>query len=154
MKTLLRRLTIRQRLSACVAFIAILTLGLGGWSQLSHRSSLAALEHVLDEQQQTVMKLRGTPFKSYAERFLPPLIFAKQYLANAARNMRLFLANDFHMESGKKELIAAFYRSIVEGTPVPIPYRQILLTSRLMDSIFEQVAKSPSLANAKEGVPC
>jgi len=57
--------------------------------------------------------------KSYAERFLPPVIFAKEYLANAACNVRLLLASDFHMESGKKELIAALYRSIVGGSPVP-----------------------------------
>jgi hypothetical protein len=109
---------------------------------------------LLDEQQQTVVKLRGAAFKSYAERFLPPVIFAKQYLANAAHNVRLFLANDFHMESGKKALIAAFYRSIVEGTPPPIPYREILVTSRLMDSIFEQVGKAPSLAHSGESIPC
>jgi len=109
---------------------------------------------LLDEQQQTVVKLRGGAFKSYAERFLPPVIFASQYLANAARNVRLFLANDFHMESGKKELIAAFYRSIVEGTPAPIPSSQILLTARLMDSIFEQVGKSPSLAHSGESISC
>src|SRR5439155_5773791 len=86
---------------------------------------------VLDEQQQIVVKLRGASFKSYVERFVPPVIFARQYLANAAHNVRLFLANDFHMESGKKELTAAFYRSIVEGTPAPIPSREILLTARL-----------------------
>jgi predicted dehydrogenase len=109
---------------------------------------------LLDEQQQTVVKLRGAAFKSYAERFLPPVIFASQYLANAARNVRLFLANDFHMESGKKELIAAFYRSIVEGTQAPIPSSQILLTARLMDSIFEQVGKSSSLAHSGENITC
>jgi predicted dehydrogenase len=109
---------------------------------------------VLDEQQQTVVKLRGAAFKSYAERFVPPVIFAKQYLANAAQNVRLFLANDFHMESSKKELMAAFYRSIVEGTPAPIPYSEILLTSRLMDSIFEQVGKSSSPACCGEAAPC
>src|SRR3989442_1247747 len=80
---------------------------------------------LLDEQQQLVVKLRGASFKSYVERFVPPIIFAKQYIANAVQNVRLFLANDFHMEAGKKELIAAFYRSIVEGTPAPIPYREI-----------------------------
>jgi len=109
---------------------------------------------LLDELQQTVVKLRGAPFKSYAERFLPPVIFAKEYLANAARNVRQFLANEFHMESGKKELIAAFYRSIGEGDPTPIPYREILITSRLMDSIVEQVGKLPSLADSRERVPC
>jgi predicted dehydrogenase len=109
---------------------------------------------LLDEQQQTLVKLRGTAFKSYAERFLPPVIFGSQYLANAARNARLFLANDFHMDSGKKELIAAFYRSIVDGAPVPIPYDQILLTARLMDSIFEQVGKAPAPAHSEESTSC
>jgi predicted dehydrogenase len=109
---------------------------------------------VLDEQQQTVVKLRGASFKSYVERFVPPVILAREHLANAARNVRLFLANDFHMESGKKELIAAFYRSIVESTPAPIPPREILLTTRLMDSIFEQLGESSSRSCSKGGVPC
>jgi predicted dehydrogenase len=109
---------------------------------------------MLDEQQQTVVKLRGTPFKSYVERFVPPVIFARQHLANAAHNVRLFLASDFHMESGKKELMAAFYRSIVDGTRAPIPSREILLTARLMDAIFEQLGKSSSLAGSREGVRC
>jgi hypothetical protein len=43
-----------------------------------------------------------------------------------------------------KYLIEAFYRSIVEGTPVPIPYREILLTARIMDAIFEQLGASRS----------
>ena len=51
MKQLLRRLSIRHRLYACVAFIAVLTLGLAAWTQFSHRSSLAALEAVLDAEQ-------------------------------------------------------------------------------------------------------
>jgi hypothetical protein len=38
-----------------------------------------------------------------------------------------------------KYLIESFYRSILDGTPVPIPYREILLTARIMDSIFAQI---------------
>src|SRR5207249_10206727 len=34
---------------------------------------------MLDEQQQTLVKLRGQAFKSYVERFVPSLVFAKQY---------------------------------------------------------------------------
>ncbi|HXJ77670.1 MAG TPA: Gfo/Idh/MocA family oxidoreductase [Candidatus Methylomirabilis sp.] len=109
---------------------------------------------LLDELQQTVVRVRGAAFKSYAERFLPPAIFAKEYAANAVRNVRLFLANELHMESGKKELMASFYRSISEGGPLPISYREILVTARLMDSIFEQVGKAPSLARSEEKVPC
>ena len=54
--------------------------------------------------------------------------------------MRLFLARDFHPKSGMKYLIEQFYRSIVENGPPPIPYREILLTARIMDCIFEQLA--------------
>jgi predicted dehydrogenase len=108
---------------------------------------------VLDEHQQTVVRLRGTPFKSYAERFVPPVLTAQQYVANAARNARLFLANEFHMEAGKKSLIELFYRSITEGTPLPIAYGEILMTARVMDQIFEQGGRS--LAEPSEGrVPC
>jgi len=96
---------------------------------------------VLDETQQTLVKLRGTAFKSYVERFVPPIIFAREYIANAGRNARLFMRNQFHMEAGKKNLTEAFYRSIVEKTAVPIPYSQILLTARVMDAIFEQVGR-------------
>ncbi len=101
---------------------------------------------LLDEHQQLLVRLRGSSFKSYLERFVPAVIFAKQYMANALNNGRLFLANDFHMESGKKELIGAFYRSIVDGTSAPIPLREILLTARLMDSIFDQLRNSACLA--------
>jgi len=96
---------------------------------------------VLDETQQTVVKLRGAAFKSYVERFVPPLIFARQHMANSAHNIRLFLNNTFHMDEAKKNLFSAFYRSITEGEAVPISYREILLTATLMDSIFEQIAE-------------
>jgi len=99
---------------------------------------------VLDETQQTLVELRGTAFKSYVERFLPPVMFARQYIENAARNVGLFFRNDFHMDAGKKSLIEAFYRSIIDKTPVPIPYSQILLTARVMDAIFEQVGRVTS----------
>lgn len=94
---------------------------------------------LLDQDDETLIRLKGTRYKSYAEHFLSPVGVAKQYLGNTARNMRTFLANDFHMKSGMKYLIEAFYRSIGEGAPLPIPYREIILTARLMDEIFEQI---------------
>ena len=72
--------------------------------------------------------------------------FAKQHLRNLIGNFRLFLANDFHMDSGMKFLIESFYRSIREGTPAPIPYREILLSARIMDDIFEHLSFKPSQA--------
>ena len=94
---------------------------------------------ILDQDEETLIKLRGTRFKSYLECFIPPVITAQQHLGNLATNLTTFLARDFHMKSGMKYLIECFYRSIVEGTPVPIPYREILLTARIMDAIFAQL---------------
>jgi predicted dehydrogenase len=93
----------------------------------------------LDQDQETLIKLRGERFKSFAEMFVPPVTFAGQYLGNLKTNLGTFLGRDFHMKSGMKYLIESFYRSIVDGTPVPIPYREILLTARIMDSIFAQL---------------
>jgi predicted dehydrogenase len=95
---------------------------------------------LLDQDNETLIRLRGTRYKSYLEHFVSPLVLAKDYLGNTSYNVRSFLRRDFHMKSGMKYLIESFYRSIRENGPVPIPYAEILRTSRIMDSIFEQVA--------------
>jgi predicted dehydrogenase len=93
----------------------------------------------LDQNHEMVLGLRGAKFKSYADQFIPPVLFAKQCLSNVLGNIKLFLTNDFHMDAGMKVLIEAFYRSIREGGAVPIPYREIMLTARVMDAIFDQL---------------
>lgn len=107
---------------------------------------------VLDHDQETLIKLRGIRFASYAERFIPPVIIAKQHLGNLMISLRTFLANDFHLKSGMKYLIESFYRSIVEDAPVPIPYREILLTARIMDAIFVQLDQQLSRGQAEQDV--
>jgi hypothetical protein len=94
---------------------------------------------MLDHDQEILIKLGGTRFKSYLEKFVPPVIFAKQHLGNLRTNLKSFVARDFQMKSGMKYLIESFYRSILEGTPEPIPHREILLTARIMDVIFAQL---------------
>ncbi len=94
---------------------------------------------VLDQDRETLVELRGSSYKSYAEKFIPPVILAAQQLGNVATNLRKFLSNDFHMKSGMKYLIESFYRSISEHLAPPIPYAQIALTARLMDKIFSQL---------------
>jgi predicted dehydrogenase len=105
----------------------------------------------LDEDQQILVRLRGTPFKSYAERFIPPILGAGQYLGNFATNLALFLRCDFHMKAGMKFLFESFYRSIVDDLPPPIAYREILLTARIMDAIFDQVCPNKSTASSEDG---
>ena len=38
-----------------------------------------------------------------------------------------------------KELVERFYNSIRKGSRLPIPYREIILTARIMDEIFAQI---------------
>lgn len=94
---------------------------------------------ILDQDRETLIKLRGDAYKSYAEKFIPPINLAGQQFANVAFNLRKFLTNDFQMKSGMKCLIESFYRSIATGGPPPIPYREIMSTARIMDAIFDQV---------------
>jgi predicted dehydrogenase len=99
---------------------------------------------VVDHDLETVIKLRGTRYKSYVEKFVTPFVIAGGYVKNALTNARSFLFNDFHMKSGMKHLIESFYRSIVDNTPSPIPYREIILTARIMDAIFAQLSEAQS----------
>jgi predicted dehydrogenase len=94
---------------------------------------------VLDQNHESVLRLRGAKFKSYADTFIPPVQFAGQHLENLLENMKLFVRRDLQMDSGMKFLIESFYQCITRGSPAPIPYREILLTAKIMDAIFEQV---------------
>jgi hypothetical protein len=97
---------------------------------------------VADDDQQTVLKIRGAAHKSYLEQFLPPWNYARQYLGNSLGNMRKFLRADFHTNYGMKVLIQRFYESITANGPLPIPYPEILRTARIMDDIFSQLNSS------------
>ena len=94
---------------------------------------------IVDHHQQVLLKIRGPLYKSYLEKFIPQYDLATQYILNSIKNMNSFLKKDFHMKSGMKYLIESFYRSITDSTPPPISYREIILTSRIMDSIFSQI---------------
>jgi len=94
---------------------------------------------ILDQDHETLIKLSGAKLKSYVEQFVPPVTIARQYIGNFVTNVRLFLARDFHQKAGMKYLMECFYRSIAEGAPLPISYRELLLTARIMDAIFAQL---------------
>jgi predicted dehydrogenase len=101
---------------------------------------------VLDQDEETLVRLRGGRFTSYVEKFVPPVLTAREQVGNVVTNLQTFLARDFHMKSGMKYLIESFYRSVEDNTPVPIPYDQILRTTQIMDSIFAQLASQPGVS--------
>ena len=96
---------------------------------------------IVDDDNQILIKVGNNDYKSYLRYFVPPLDYAKQYITNFTRNTGKFLTGDFHLpnDAALKTLIESFYDSIASDAPLPLPYREILLTSRVMDDIFMQI---------------
>jgi predicted dehydrogenase len=96
---------------------------------------------IVDEDHQVVIRLREDGFKSYLRYFIPPFEFAAQYLGCFSHNALKFMKGDFHLpfDAGLKRLIETFYAALSTDAPLPLPYREILLTSRIMDDIFSQI---------------
>jgi len=99
---------------------------------------------IVDDDNQTVIKIRGNKYKSYVNHFIPPFTFAKQYISNGFYNISKFLKRDFHMGYGMQYLINAFYMSVSEEKALPISYKEIILTSKIMDEIFKQTKQRSS----------
>ncbi len=92
---------------------------------------------ILDQDHEILIKLRGEssramPTSSFLQSCLPSSTLRKSVRTTSSCSWQ----RDFHMDSGMKYLIESFYRSIREDAPVPIPYREILLTAQIMDAIF------------------
>jgi len=102
---------------------------------------------IVDDEHQTIIKIDNKEYKSYLRYFLPPFEYAKQYVENFGRNFKKFIMKDFHMpnDAALKMLIELFYLSLINGSPLPISYREILLTSKIMDDIFRQVERNQEL---------
>jgi predicted dehydrogenase len=99
---------------------------------------------IVDDDHQVLIKSGNNEYKSYLRYFIPPFQFAWQYLGNFSTNLRKFIKKDFHLpfDAGMKTLIESFYASISGNAPLPLPYREILLTTRIMDQIFDQIKES------------
>jgi predicted dehydrogenase len=86
----------------------------------------------------SLVRSKGRAHKSYLTYFIPPLQLAGEHLRNGARNLANFVRQRLHQDFGMKELIYRFYKSVRGHALVPIPYREIILTARIMDEIFAQ----------------
>ncbi|MDL1984833.1 MAG: Gfo/Idh/MocA family oxidoreductase [Deltaproteobacteria bacterium] len=93
---------------------------------------------IMDHEHQTVIEFTSN-YKYYLNHFIPPLIDAKQHLGNFINNIVKFMKREHYYEAGRKYLIECFYRSVADNTPVPIPYKQIVLTHKIIDDIFNQI---------------
>jgi predicted dehydrogenase len=103
---------------------------------------------VADYEHQTLIKVSSN-YKSYLNQFIPPFREARQFSANGRRNIRRFLKRELHAESGIHFLITSFYRAVTEDGPPPIPYKDVLLTSRVMEEVFRQLKTGRLCAQAE-----
>jgi predicted dehydrogenase len=120
-------------------------------SQISptlHQFRLYGPSHslIVDDDHQILIRIENKDYKSYLRYFIPPFGYAKQYLQNFRSNFVQFIKGDFHLpfDAGLKTLIESFYSSVLDNAPLPISYREILLTSKIMDDIFEQIQNQRS----------
>ncbi len=97
---------------------------------------------VADHTHQTLIRGLNKSYKIQLNSFVPPFLYAKQYLANGWGNIGGFVRRNFHIDAGRRVLLTSFYRSISEDRPVPISYHEILLTAKIMDSIFTQLERA------------
>ncbi len=106
---------------------------------------------LVDQSSGSVIRLHNGSHKSYLTFFVPPLKLAREHLANGLRNIFGFMRGELYQDSGMKELMARFYQAIGANGAPPIPYREIILTARIMDEIFRQITAA---SDAKEqGLP-
>jgi predicted dehydrogenase len=73
-------------------------------------------------------------------RLIPAFEMAKQYAQAGTRNAARFAKSEFHFFSGLNYLFRHYYKAILDGTPPPIPYKDILRVSKWMDDIFAQTS--------------
>lgn len=77
-------------------------------------------------------------------RLTPPFSRALEQIQVGKSNVRRFLQSDFHFFSGLNKLLRRFYGAIQQGTPVPIPYDNIIRVGKIMDEVFAQVEQGRS----------
>jgi predicted dehydrogenase len=87
----------------------------------------------------SLIRNENRSYKSYLTYFIPPLRNSREHLRNARINITNFFRRRLYQDLGMKELIERLYNSIRLSSPLPIPYREILLTARIMDEIFAQI---------------
>jgi predicted dehydrogenase len=98
----------------------------------------------------SLIRNESRSYKSYLTYFVPPLKSAREHLGNAGINITNFLRRRLYQDFGMKELIERFYNIISRGGPPPIPYREIILTARIMDEVFAQIYPSRERALASD----
>jgi predicted dehydrogenase len=108
---------------------------------------------VLDQNSSSLIRNVNRSYKSYLTFFIPPLLIASENVRNAGINIRNFIGRKLYQDYGVTELVRRFHTSIRDSQAPPIPYREILLTAKIMDEIFAQIYGGDYLKVKPEPVP-
>lgn len=103
---------------------------------------------LVDSMSGSLIRQVNGSYKSYLTYFVPPIKNACEYLRNAWVNGTDFLRRRLYQDFGMKELIERFYDSARNRSAPPIPYREIILTARIMDEVFAQVGLADEQSTA------
>ncbi len=98
----------------------------------------------LDYVARTIALDQAEKYPSAIGRLLPAFASSKEYFREGVRNVFRFARSDFQFFAGMQELFRRFYRSILEDTPPPIPYAEIIRIGAVMDEVISQVEKGGS----------
>jgi predicted dehydrogenase len=94
---------------------------------------------MLDFNARTIVLERDQKFPSALGRLFPPFLVTKDHLGQAMKNLGRFRRAQSHYFDGMRSLLTEFYGCIERDSAPPIPYREFLLVSSMMDRIFQQV---------------
>lgn len=87
----------------------------------------------------TVTLDQGPKLPGMVGRLLPGFGQALQLLRATRKNVARFARGEFQYFAGMSHLLDAFYQSIREDTPPPIPYPDMLRVAAWMDEVFAQI---------------
>jgi predicted dehydrogenase len=130
----LRALLIGERVSAYVTFSARTRpikhfLNFYGTRSAAH----------LDFDTSTITLDSGSALPGVLGRLASPFSEGWQHVREGGRNALRFARSQYHMFAGLNYLLSAFYESITDDLPAPIPYGEILRVAALTDEIVKQL---------------
>lgn len=127
-------------LSAFFTFSSDIQPGLNEMRIYGTKNSL-----MINDTYQSVIKIRNKTYKSYLQWLIPNYQFHKQYVSNFYHTLRNCLNYNYHFNYGLKNLIEAFYSAVIYNNEPPISYKEIRLTAKIMETIFNKLSSKPSL---------
>jgi hypothetical protein len=92
-----------------------------------------------DFNSRTVTLEQGSTLPSAIGRVATGFVQSVEFARAALTNVRRFAGNRYHYFAGLNELIRRFYQSILDDRPPPIPHREMLRLSFMMDEVFAQL---------------